>query len=131
MMGEWITVIVAVVTSVTSYFIGKNANKTDLAKAEKESKALLEKDKQTQDSDLEKFYAMQMTTIIGEYKEQLSGLRAEIDKLKNEFSEFRKNHEKEVTEYKRYIEFLEEENEGLKLEIEHLKEEVEELKGGI
>lgn len=128
MMAEWITVITAVIASVTSYLIGRSKNKTDLAKAERDNSAQLDKEKQAHDSELEKFYALQMTTIIGEYKEQLSGLRSEIDKLKTEFSEFRKSHEKEVTEYKRYIEMLEEENDGLKIELEHVKEENSQLK---
>lgn len=127
-MSEWITVVVAIITGLTSYLVGSSKNKTDLAKAERDNNAQLDKDKQAHDSELEKFYATEMTNIIKEYKEQVSGLREEINKLKEEFSEFQKRHEKEITEYKRYIELLEEENDGLKVENEHLKAELEDCK---
>lgn len=93
------------VTAITSYM----KNKTDVKKAHLEG-----------EHNTEGIYVQNMSLILQEYKEQVSGFRGELTRVKEEFEEFRQQHKKEVAQYRKQIEFLE-------LQVEEKDERIEEL----
>ena len=89
------------------------------------------------ETNSEGMYVENMSVILAEYKEQVSGFRDEVKQLKElnetikkEFDEFRHDHYKEIEEYKKYIDLIEIENKELKEENSDLKLEVAFLKEG-
>lgn len=83
------------------------------------------------DSNAEVMYVTNMSVILGEYKEQVSGFRDELQTVRKEFAEFKEAHKKEVEEYKTNIIFLEREIELRDDRIEELETENNELKDRI
>ncbi|MBM6615645.1 hypothetical protein JTF06_12185 [Desemzia sp. RIT804] len=81
------------------------------------------------DSNAEVMYVSNMSVILGEYKEQVSGFRNELESVRKEFAEFKKAHKKEVEEYKTSIVFLEREIEMRDDRIEELESEILEKNG--
>lgn len=76
-------------------------------KAEVEGKSKVEEVKMEGDSNAEVMYVTNMSVILGEYKEQVSGFRNELESVRKEFAEFKDAHNKEVEGYKSRIVFLE------------------------
>lgn len=83
-------VIVAIITGVLTYFATQTKSKYDVKRQEIES-----------DSTTEGIYVENITTILAEYKEQVSsfreevkGLRKENRALKGEFKRFKESHKK-------------------------------------
>ena len=134
-MNEHITTaIVAIVSSLGTYFATRIQSQYSLRSKRIES-----------DSATEGIYVQNMEMILREYKEQVSGFRAEVAELrsenkriKQEFRDFKDMHYKEMEEYMEYISIVDtekkalvEENEELKIENIELKSEISTLKGGI
>lgn len=87
------------------------------------------------DSHVESVYVQNITTVLTEYKEQVSTLRNELSDLKYEFAQFKQQHYQEQREFKTMIDDKDDrinslvgENEGLKKENTQLKVENAELK---
>jgi len=114
------TILASVITALLTFWGTKKQAEHQL----KEKKAEVE-------ANTEGMYVQNMSMILAEYKEQVSGFRNELSLVKQEFSEFKKEHYRKIEEYKFYVAELEEENEALKDEITDLKVEVEHLKGEI
>lgn len=72
------------------------------------------------DSNAEVMYVTNMSVILGEYKEQVSGFRNELESVRKEFAEFKDAHNKEVEGYKSQIVFL-------KVQLEQEEDKNEEL----
>ena len=134
-MNEHVTTaIVAIVSSIGTYFATRIQSQYSLHSKRIES-----------DSATEGIYVQNMEMILREYKEQVSGFRAEVAELrsenkriKQEFREFKDMHYKEMEEYMEYISIVDtekkalvEENEELKIENIELKSEISTLKGVI
>ncbi|MDN6288895.1 MAG: hypothetical protein L0J63_01245 [Tetragenococcus koreensis] len=118
------TVIVGIITAVLTYLGTRTKGQADIKRQELES-----------ETNSEGMYVENMSVILSEYKEQVSGfrdevrqLRAENASIKQEFNEFRKASNKKVEEYKKYVDLLETENEEFKEENAELRTESEELK---
>lgn len=114
------TIIATIITAALTYLGTKKQTEHQLKGKQLESEA-----------NTEGMYVQNMSMILAEYKEQVSGFRNELSLVKQEFSEFKKEHYRKIEEYKFYVAELEEENEALKDEITDLKVEVEHLKGEI
>lgn len=119
------TVIVGIVTAVLTYLGTRTQGKYNVKRQEVES-----------ETNSEGMYVENMSVILAEYKDQVSGFRDEVKQLredneaiKKEFEEFRKSSEQKMDEYKKYVDLLETENEELKEENAELKLEVSYLKG--
>lgn len=102
-----------------------------------QTKGTIQAKKMDTDSHTEGIYVQNITTILTEYKDQVSTLRNELSELKEEFAQFKQQHHKEIREYKSMIDdkndrinYLVGENEGLKEENTQLKVENAELKEG-
>ena len=134
-MNEHVTTaIVAIVSSLGAYFATRIQSQYSLRSKAVES-----------DSATEGIYVQNMEMILREYKEQVSGFRAEVAELrsenkriKQEFRDFKDMHYKEMEEYMEYIKIVDvekenliEENAELKLENTELKAEISTLKGVI
>ena len=134
-MNEHVTTaIVAIVSSLGTYFATRIQSQYSLRSKRIES-----------DSATEGIYVQNMEMILREYKEQVSGFRAEVAELrsenkriKQEFRDFKDMHYKEMEEYMEYISIVDtekktlvEENEELKIENIELKSELSTLKGVI
>ena len=134
-MSEHVTTaIVAIVSSLGTYFATRMQSQYSLRSKRIES-----------DSATEGIYVQNMEMILREYKEQVSGFRAEVAELrsenkriKQEFRDFKDMHYKEMEEYMEYISIVDvekkalvEENEELKIENSELKSEISTLKGVI
>lgn len=122
-MDRW-TVIVGIATAVLTYLGTRSQGQVDIKRQQLESEA-----------NSEGMYVENMSIILSEYKEQVSGfrdevrqLRAENASIKQEFNEFRKASNEKVEEYKKYVDLLETENEEFKEENAELRTENEELK---
>lgn len=89
------------------------------AKFQRKSKK--EEVKMEGDSKAEELYVKEMPLIIKEYKDQVSGFRAELMQVKKEFSEFRKQHQIEVEALKKQIKRLEDSHEEKDIQIKDLK----------
>ena len=120
------TVIVGIVTAVLTYLGTRTKGQADIKRQQLES-----------ETNSEGMYVENMSVILAEYKEQVSGfrdevrqLRAENASIKQEFNEFRKVSNEKMEEYKKYAELLETENVELKEENMDLKEELNSIKGG-
>ncbi|SFB91021.1 hypothetical protein SAMN04488102_101373 [Alkalibacterium subtropicum] len=111
-------IIVAVITGLLTYFGTKKQTEYQLKGKEVEA-----------DANTEGMYVQNMSMILAEYKEQVSGFREELRVVKAEFSDFRREHYKKIEEYKIYVEELEEEIDALKDERNDLKLELSYLKG--
>lgn len=72
------------------------------------------------DKNAESMYVQNMSVILSEYKEQVSGFRNELQSVRKEFAEFKDVHNKEVEEFITKINFLE-------LQIENKDEKIEDL----
>ena len=134
-MNEHVTTaIVAIVSSLGTYFATRIQSQYSLRSKRIES-----------DSATEGIYVQNMEMILREYKEQVSGFRAEVAELrsenkriKQEFRDFKDMHYKEMEEYMEYISIVDtekkalvEENEELKLENVELRVEISTLKGEV
>lgn len=84
-------------------------------------KAKKEEVKLEGDSNAEVMYVSNMSVILGEYKEQVSGFRNELESVRKEFAEFKDAHNKEVEGYKNQISYLKIKNEQLEDENEELQ----------
>ena len=122
-----ITAIVAIVSSVGTYFATRIQSHYSLRSNRIES-----------DSATEGIYVQNMEMILREYKEQVSGFRAEVAELrsenkriKQEFRYFKDMHYKEMEEYMEYIKIVDVEKENLVEENAELKLENIELKAEI
>lgn len=110
-------VIVAVVTGLLTWMATRTKSHHEVKRQKVESK-----------SNTEGIYVQNMSVILAEYKEQVSGFRAELSAVKKEFSEFKKSHYEEVREYKSLVDAKDERIEELEAENDHLREENTELK---
>ena len=134
-MNEHVTTaIVAIVSSIGTYFATRIQSQYSLRSKMVES-----------DSATEGMYVQNMELILREYKEQVSGFRAEVAELrsenkriKQEFRDFKDMHYKEMEEYMEYISIVDtekkellEENAELKLENTELRVEISTLKGEV
>ena len=127
-MNEHVTTaIVAIVSSIGTYFATRIQSQYSLRSKRIES-----------DSATEGIYVQNMEMILREYKEQVSGFRAEVAELrsenkriKQEFRDFKDMHYKEMEEYMEYISIVDTEKKALVEEIEELKIENIELKSDI
>lgn len=97
-------------------------------KAEVEGKSKVEEVKMEGDSNAEVMYVTNMSVILGEYKEQVSGFRNELENVRKEFASFKDAHNKEVAEYQSKIAFLELQIENKDDQIEELETEIIEIK---
>lgn len=100
------------------------------------TKGTVKSEKLKGEANTEGMYVENMSLILAEYKEQVSGFRQEVKmlreenaELKDDFSQFKQSHYTEVREYKNIIankderiEELETENTALKIEVTQLKE---------
>ena len=80
------------------------------------------------DSNAESMYVQNMSVILGEYKEQVSGFRNELENVRKEFASFKDAHNKEVAEYQSKIAFIELQIENKDDQIEELETEIIEIK---
>lgn len=119
------TIVVGVITAVLTYLGTRTKGQYDVKRQKVES-----------ETNSEGMYVENMSVILAEYKEQVSGFRNEVRQLrednegiKREFDEFRKSSNEKMEEYKKYVELLEAENDDLKEENSELKLEVSYLKG--
>lgn len=71
------------------------------------------------DNNAEVMYVSNMSVILSEYKEQVSGFRNELESVRQEFAAFKDAHNKEVEGYKSQITFL-------KIQLEKEEDRVEE-----
>ena len=129
-----ITAIVAIVSSLGTYFATRIQSQYSLRSKTVES-----------DSATKGIYVQSMELILREYKEQVSGFRAEVAELrsenkriKQEFREFKDEHYQKMDEYKEYINIVDsekkaliEENEEFKLENVELRVQISTLKGEV
>lgn len=76
------------------------------------------------DANAETLYVQNMSVLLTEYKEQVSGFRDELTAVRKEFALFREQHEKKVVEYEDRIAFLE-------IQAEKKDEKIEELEADI
>ena len=131
-MNEHVTTaIVAIVSSIGTYFATRIQSQYSLRSKRLES-----------DSATEGIYVQNMEMILREYKEQVSGFRQEVaelrsenERIKQEFRDFKDMHYKEMEEYLEYINIVDtekkellEENAELKLENNELRAEISALK---
>ncbi|PJH69393.1 hypothetical protein CVR96_26555, partial [Salmonella enterica subsp. enterica serovar Typhimurium] len=64
------------------------------------TKGTLQAKEMDADSHVESVYVQNITTVLTEYKEQVSTLRNELSELKEEFAQFKKQHYQEQREFK-------------------------------
>lgn len=76
------------------------------------------------DTNAETLYVQNMSVLLTEYKEQVSGFREELTAVRKEFALFKEQHEKKVLEYEDRIAFLE-------IQAEQKDEKIEELEADI
>ena len=72
------------------------------------------------DSNAETLYVKNMSILLTEYKEQVSGFKEELKGVREEFAKFREQHDKDVEEYERQINYY-------KLEFERKDDKIDEL----
>lgn len=126
MSDNVVTALVAIISSVGTYFATKMQSQYQMRSKKFES-----------DSATESIYVQNMETILKEYKEQVSGFRAEVAELrdenkriKEEFKQFKEQQYEEIKEYKEFVIILENELEEVKQERDEWKEKYEDLKRG-
>jgi len=119
------TVLIPVLTAFLTYIGTKRHTEYQLRGTQVEA-----------DANTEGMYVQNMSLILTEYKEQVSGFRSDLlvvreenAEIKRSFAAFKDQHYKEIGEYKIYIEELEESIEELKEENSELRLEVAYLKG--
>ena len=76
------------------------------------------------EANTEGIYVQNMSLIIEGYKEQVSGFRDELTRVRSEFEDFKKQHSETVENYRGQIVFL-------KLQIESKDERIEELEEAV
>ncbi|GEK88876.1 hypothetical protein SAMN04488100_10517 [Alkalibacterium putridalgicola] len=111
------TIIASVITALLTYFGTKKQTEYQLKGKQVEA-----------DVNTEGMYVKNMSIILAEYKEQVSGFRDELKQVKQEFAAFKDEHYRKINEYEVYTKELEEENEKSKGIIANLKEIIAKLK---
>ena len=92
--------------------------------AKVQGKQKIEEIKTEGDANAETLYVQNMSVLLTEYKEQVSGFRDELTAVRKEFALFREQHDKQVLEYENRIAYLEIQSEKKDEIIEELEADI-------